>query len=379
MPLLRIARVFTFRRFSDIIIFTAVEGERGSAMDFKPICDALEERYPQWSERIRMLSFREAVGVHPVDNNGREILYNERLMKYYTEESRRFYVAQQLLHLQLNHFARGRGKDRRLWKTAGDAVVNAMLRADGFSLPEDAVLLPGAGEQSAESLYELLRQKQEETGESEAETEPMIREVRSDPESRLAGKESDSRPRAIEDPGLAAIVAGLAELLEPSMQLDFDWFPGTTIRDGVIGHDFRAYPVAHAEILLDTSASVDAELLRAFVRGVKGLLRQDAVVRVGCFDTRFYGFQDVRNDEDIQNLKLDGAGGTDFHAAIEAFTGDAENRIIFTDGFAEMPEQRCDALWVVYGTTPIHPKGGRVIYAKPPAEKEKHEIDFLIT
>ena len=163
------------------------------------------------------------------------------------------------------------------------------------------------------------------------------------------------------------------------MQMDFDWFPGMTIRDGVLGHEFRPYPVAHAEILLDTSASVDAALLRAFVRGVKGLMRQDAVVRVGCFDTRFYGFYDIHTDEDIQNLKLSGAGGTDFHVAVEAFSGDAENRIIFTDGFAEMPEQRCDAIWVVYGNAVIHPKGGRVLYVRPTEEREKHEIDFLIT
>ena len=254
-----------------------------------------------------------------------------------------------------------------------------MLKEDGFSLPEDAVWLPGAEEQSAEMLYEFFRQKREENGERERETEPMLRELRPDKESKQAGRESEAHVRAIEDPGLAAIVAGLAELLEPSMQLDFDWFPGTTIRDGVIGHEFRAYPVAHAEILLDTSASVDAELLRAFVRGVKGLLRQDAVVRVGCFDTRFYGFQDVVTEQDIEKLELSGAGGTDFHAAIHAFTGDAENRIIFTDGFAEMPEERCDAIWVVYGSTTIRPVGGRVLYSRSPEEKEKHEIDFLIT
>ena len=200
-----------------------------------------------------------------------------------------------------------------------------------------------------------------------------------DKPGKEAGKETDARSREIEDPGLAKIIAGLSELLEPSMQLDFDWFPGCTIRDGVLSYEFRAYPVAHAEILLDTSASVDSELLRAFVRGVKGLLQQDAVVRVGCFDTRFYGFQEIATEEDIQKLELRGAGGTDFHAAVEALTGDAENRIIFTDGFAEMPEQRCDAIWVVYGSTTIHPPGGRVLYSRPTEEKEKHEIDFLIT
>ena len=163
------------------------------------------------------------------------------------------------------------------------------------------------------------------------------------------------------------------------MQIDFDWFPGSTIRDGMLRYDFRAYPVAHAEILLDTSASVDAELLRYFVRGVKGLLRQDAVVRVGCFDTRFYGFQDITTEDDIDRLDLRGAGGTDFNVAVAAFTGDAENQIIFTDGYAEMPEKACSAVWVVYGNTTIHPKGGRVIYVRPSEEKEKHEVDFLIT
>ena len=189
----------------------------------------------------------------------------------------------------------------------------------------------------------------------------------------------EARQRDMAIPGLAELISGLAEMLEPSMQIDHDWFPGRTVRDGVLRHEFRAYPVAYSEVLLDTSASVDEELLRAFVRGVKGLLKQDAVLRVGCFDTRFYGFRDVRNEQDISELEFTGAGGTDFNAAVNAFTGDAENRIIFTDGYAEVPEQRCDAIWIVYGNMSIQPPGGRVLYGRLPTEKEKHEVDFLIT
>ena len=348
-------------------------------MDTAPICAALSERYPQWADQIRLLDLREAVGVRPVDNDGRVVYYNERLMRYYTPESRLFYIAQQLLHLQLRHALRGRGRNPRAWKKATDAVVNAMLRADGFEVPEDALLRPEGASMSAEDLYEVLLAEGEGAAETEDSQTPLAVPNAPDPGSKKAGRESAAQERAIDDPELAAIIAGLAELLEPSMQLDFDWFEGTTIRDGMLRQEFRAYPVAHAEIVLDTSASVDSELLRAFVRGVKGLLRSDAVVRVGCFDTRFYGFQDIRSDDDIRKLRLSGAGGTDFNAAIHAFTGDAENRIIFTDGFAEMPEERCDAIWVVYGNTVIHPRGGRVLYSKPPEEKEKHEIDFLIT
>lgn len=348
-------------------------------MDFTDITAALCERYPQWSERIRLLDLREAVGVRPVDNDGRIIYYNERLMRYYTPESRLFYIAQQLVHLQLHHTARGRDKDPRAWKKAADAVVNAMLKDDGFEVPEDAYFRPDAAEESAEALYETILAEGEAAAESEESELPLAVPDAPDPRSKKAGKETLAQERAIDDPGLAAIIAGLAEMLEPSLQLDFDWFEGSTIRDGVLRHEFRAYPVAHAEIVLDTSASVDSELLRAFVRGVKGLLRQDAVVRVGCFDTRFYGFQEIHTEDDIRKLKLSGSGGTDFNAAIHAFTGDAENRIIFTDGLAEMPEERCDAIWVVYGGTVIRPKGGRVIYSKRAEEKEKHEIDFLIT
>lgn len=348
-------------------------------MDIDEMRAQLEERFPQWSDRIRHLRFQDSNSVSPVDNDGSVVYYNENMMSRMNRDSRLFYAAQQLVHIQLAHHARRDGRDRFVWKRATDAVVNTMLREDGFVLPPGVMLMKNASGQSAESFYEIIYDADGE--EIFAEPEPWMdyAESAKAEQSKQAGKEAPAHAIELDDPGLAAAVAGLAELLEPSMQMDFDWFPGSTIRDGMLRYDFRAYPVAHAEILLDTSASVDAALLRYFVRAVKALMREDAVLRVGCFDTRFYGFQDVTNEDDIENLQLHGAGGTDFNVAVEAFTGDAENRIIFTDGYAEMPEQSCSAVWVVYGSTPIHPKGGRVIYVKPSEEKEKHEIDFLIT
>ena len=349
-------------------------------MDLNAIRRELEERYPQWGPLLHTVAFQEAPTLEPADNDGRTVYYNERRMKYYTPVAQRFLIAQQLLHIQLNHDQRGAGKNRAVWRRATDAVVNAMLRADGFALPDDSIQREEAARMSAEELYALLLQEQpppEDSDREERETEET-EERRGEEADRNAGDKTEARFREIEDPGLAAAVAGLAEMLEPTMDLDFDWFPGDTIRHGVLGYRFRAYPVARAEILLDTSASVAEETLRAFVRGVKALL-QDAVVRVGCFDTRFYGFQEINSEDDIDRLELRGSGGTDFNVAVEAFTGDAENQIIFTDGYAEMPRRRCDAVWVVYSSSPIYPKGGRVLYVKPKEEKEKYEIEFLIT
>ena len=350
-------------------------------MDLNEIRQDLADRYPQWAPLLDTVGFREAPTLEPADNDGRTIYYNSRRMKYYTPAAQTVLIAQQVLHIQLAHDQRGAGKDKALWRRATDAVVNAMLREDGFLLPEDSYQRQEAAGASAEELYELLLAEQpppREDPEREDRELEETDEIRPDVNDPNAGDSTQSRAREIDDPGLAAAVAGLAEMLEPTMDLDFDWFPGDTIRHGVLGYRFRAYPVARAEILLDTSASVAEDLLRAFVRGVKALL-QDAVVRVGCFDTRFYGWQDVRSEADIDKLELRGSGGTNFNVAVNAFTGDAENQIIFTDGYAEMPERRCDAVWVVYSSSPIYPKGGRVLYVKPKEEKEKYEIEFLIT
>ena len=84
-------------------------------------------------------------------------------------------------------------------------------------------------------------------------------------------------------------------------------------------------------------------------------------VKVGCFDTKFYGFQEIRKLSDIDNMKFVGGGGTDFNAAVNAFSRRVENKIIFTDGEADMPYKSLNAVWIVFGDRVINPKGGKVI------------------
>ena len=355
-------------------------------MDLSTICADMSVRYPQWKQDIAVLELREDPSAAPVENDGRVIRYSDRALRGRPPEEQLFWFSQQLLHIRLAHAARGAGRDPALWRQASDAVVNAMLLADGFELPDGVPFLPPEELCSAETLYGMLlgaeNKEKKETADDDAKEKSAVEE-RSQPrpslQDRLAQAAKGPQQREIQYPGLAEAIAGLRDLLEPSLQLEFDWFPGDTIRDGMLRERFKPYPIPHAEILLDTSASVDAELLRAFVRGVKSLLQEDAVVRVGCFDTQFYGFQEVRSEKDIQELALRGGGGTNFEVAIHAFTGDAETRIIFTDGYAEMPEERCDAIWLIYSDMPVHPQGGTVIYVKKPEEKERDEIDFLIT
>ena len=61
-------------------------------------------------------------------------------------------------------------------------------------------------------------------------------------------------------------------------------------------------------------------------------------------------------------MEFYGGGGTNFDAAVNAFTRRVENKIIFTDGDADMPSTPIDAIWIVFGGLKINPPGGKVIY-----------------
>ena len=150
-------------------------------------------------------------------------------------------------------------------------------------------------------------------------------------------------------------------LLKEAVNLDVDWsYENATIEEGVTPH-IEEIMKPEAEIVLDTSYSINKQLLINFLKECKNIISTSRV-KVGCFDTKFYGFQEVRNEKEIEKLEFRGGGGTNFNVAVNAFSKRVENKIIFTDGEASMPDKNIDAIWVVFGNKKIKPKGGRVIY-----------------
>ena len=151
-------------------------------------------------------------------------------------------------------------------------------------------------------------------------------------------------------------------LLKEAVNLDVDWsYQNATIEEGVVTAHIEEIMKPETEIVLDTSGSIDEQLLINFLKECKNIISTSRV-KVGCFDTKFYGFQEVRNEKEIEKLEFKGGGGTNFNVAVNAFSKRVENKIIFTDGEATMPDKNVDAIWVVFGNKKIKPKGGRVIY-----------------
>lgn len=231
-----------------------------------------------------------------------------------------------------------------------------------------------SGEQKQNDEEEnVVRQKQKELeklGESESfsknrelkkrNLEELKREII---ESSLqAGTKTNGETRSLENIGASKPLIDWRYILRETINYEVDWsYKNATIEDGVVTPYLEEQQVPKTEILLDTSESVSTALLKNFVRECKNIV-QYSKVEVGCFDTRFYGFHEIRTEEDIEKMDYQGRGGTDFNVAVEAFSRRVENKIIFTDGQAPMPEMTIDAIWIVYGGKKIKPRGGRVIH-----------------
>ena len=176
------------------------------------------------------------------------------------------------------------------------------------------------------------------------------------------GNTTNSERRNITDIGTSEPLIDWRRLLKEAVKYDIDWsYQNAGIEDGVVTAYLEEMPRPETEIVLDTSGSIDETLLRNFLRECKNIL-QTSKVKVGCFDTQFYGFTEIKDVSDIDNLPFYGGGGTNFEVAVNAFTRRVENKIIFTDGDANMPNTPIDAIWIVFGGITINPAGGKVIY-----------------
>ena len=169
-----------------------------------------------------------------------------------------------------------------------------------------------------------------------------------------AGTSTNRDIRTVNNIGTAKPLIDWRYVLREAIKYDVDWsYKNATLEDGVVNANLEEQPMPETEIVLDTSGSINEVLLKNFLRECKNIL-QHTKLKVGCFDTEFYGFHEIRTEEDIEKMRFEGGGGTNFDVAVGAFSRRVENKIIFTDGEASMPDMPLDAIWIVFGSKKIN-------------------------
>lgn len=375
-------------------------------------------KYPFFGSVVTNVDYKESKDIIAAATDGKIIYYNPNFLNELNISEQIFIFAHEVCHIAFNHILRSENKDNDLWNIATDAVINQFLKRDGLTMVQGGVDIKEAINYDVETLYEKLLQnkqslesdkskqdvghdshelweqavkkykeenvkemkdktelekKQEElekTGEKDAfkknleEKKKQLEGLKEEilKQSLQAGTLANGDVRSISDIGTSKPIIDWRYALREAIKYDVDWsYKNAIIEDGIIKANLEEQPIPEAEIVLDTSDSINNKLLRGFLRECKNILKQSRL-KVGCFDTKFYGFHEIKTLSDIDNMILEGGGGTNFEVAVNAFTRRVENKIIFTDGYASMPNTSIDVIWIVFGNKKINPKSGKVIY-----------------
>ncbi len=356
-------------------------------------------KYPFFGSTITNVEYQELLDIDTAATDGNKIYYNPEFLGGLTIEEQIFILAHEVCHIAFNHISRRKDKDKNLWNIATDAVINQLLKKDGLKMLDGLIDIPEAIDYDAETYYEKLLQEQKENLDFDRKAGNDSHEMWESTDIKEIGKtdtlekeddisEKDAfkknrelKKKQLEDlkrslikdtvtsnefnmsnVGSASSLIDWRYILKETINYDVDWsYKNATIENGVITANLEDKALPVTEILLDTSGSINEDLLRTFLRECKNILKHSKVL-VGCFDTIFYGFKELRTEQDIDNMRFVGGGGTNFDVAVGAFSRRSENKIIFTDGEARMPITPVNAVWIVFGNRKINPKGGKVIY-----------------
>ena len=134
---------------------------------------------------------------------------------------------------------------------------------------------------------------------------------------------------------------------------------------------------AETEVMIDVSGSVSLEMVKAFLRQLKPILKESKL-KVGCFNEKFWGMVEIKSNKDIDNFKIpsaargDSAWTEDWDLAVRSFSKKREvNKIVFTDGEpcpGTLPKEDLkgtNVIWLVYSNRDFHPCCGKVIDVYP--------------
>ena len=125
-------------------------------------------KYPRFGSEIAVanIEFKDNLKYHTAATDGKNIYVDPNYFASLSENDRLFTIAHEIMHIKFMHMYRlkdksGAKRDPELWNIATDAIINANLERDGFTIKEGYVNMPEALDYSAEEFYQKLLQEKE--------------------------------------------------------------------------------------------------------------------------------------------------------------------------------------------------------------------------
>lgn len=383
-------------------------------------------KFPLLGSVMVNLQFVVNTQIDTAATNGHEVMYSPDFVKSLSHEERIFLFAHEVMHVAFDHLQRSVNKNHQTWNEATDAVINQILKQAGLPMLEGCIDIPDALNKSADEMYDVLFQNklQEQNQAREGQTQSEQKQGHQQPvnhnlwnkvseqtqikqntegmsnheknftqvneklkeeigkkirkqlqeesdQAKQAGNSGGGKKSYLGAVGEAQAIMSWQQILRRELDHEEErWSYRRADEDNDFQprlEDMEICDLAIVEVLIDTSGSVDDQLLRSFLCQIKHLLK-NAKLMVGCFDHQFYGFKEIKKMKDIDNFQIVGRGGTDFDLALASFSRDPKvNKIIFTDGFDRVTESNenkkvKNLYWLVWANDLFKPCCGKVVF-----------------
>lgn len=292
--------------------------------------------------------------------DGKNIHYNPEFLTEIGYEYAKTVLAHEVLHIAFMHMTRRGNRNPKKWNIACDYAINQLLANSNFSIPQDALISPMYNNMSAEQIYTMLPDNDDES-DNDNNDPGGLGEVRDGADTQTSKDQLEQEikqlvQQAINNGKKAGDIPGnlstaLTEVLEPRVSWreilyqfvceivknDYTWKQPNSryLSSGIYLPSLRNEEIGDIIMLVDTSGSVSQHMLNQFAGELQSILSNFARgFKVIYVDTEVANVQDIEPD-DIFNLEVKGRGGTDFEPGfqyIEEKGLDPKCVIYFTDG-----------------------------------------------
>jgi len=367
--------------------------------------------HPYFGTVASSLTLKENNDILTFTSDGVKIHYNSEYLDKLSLEEVEFVMANGAMHSVLKHYERVNGSTKWLWQTATDYVVNAMLVKNGLQLPEYAYVEEKFSGLYVEEVYEMLHAEMMDNADHSMEQESeQISDAEDDVhaenitmhealESNLDAKESKAEQNAEDKEEASSSSENNKENEE--MKERMEQIFQKLKRQGNLSEDMKfvvpeyfshkidwreflyGYIATYAKtsytftppnmkflyrgiylpsmrsdllrviVAIDTSGSVDEELLSIFLGEVSSMMQQYPNYEIDLItaDAKIQSHKTFLPGE-LLDYEVSGGGGTDFRPVFEYIDQHIDYPTLllyFTDGQGTFPqyEPSYDLLWIM--------------------------------
>jgi len=328
---------------------------------------------PYFGTLVTSLEFRENERLVNKRNLGDVFEYNPEYLEVLTLNEVTTLLANAAMHQALFHEDRGEDKVSSVWQLASDYAINDLLVENGFMLPPMANYSTRFERLYTEQIYITLlgeldiEESDAPEEEKEQEAEQVQEEILSQEEYALILEQLGVKLEKQGDlpKGIERLIRSnnspkiswreeLYRYVNVHAKSDYRMFPPSK------KHLYRgiALPSIYGEelkiaVAIDTSASIDDELLKIFLTELEEIMQlftHYLIELIEC-DTVIQNIQQLTPHEPLITT-FKGGGGTDFSPVfehVEMSHEDFKFLIYFTDGNGTFPSHlpMIDVLWVM--------------------------------